>query len=342
MAEAPLRVPRTEREARIGAFLAAHRLGGAERRPLAGDASFRRYYRILLGDRSLVLMDAPPPEDVRPFLRIASLLAELGFSAPGVVGADEAAGLLLLEDLGDETYTRLLAQGADETALYGLAIDLLIELHRRLTAEAAAALPPFDDGRALREVELLLDWYWPAMAGEPAPPAVRESYRAAWRQVLPLRRLAPETMALFDFHIDNLLLLRDRPGVAACGLLDFQDAVRAPRPFDLVSLLEDARRDVRPELAAAMRERYLAAFPGLEREGFGTAYAVIGAQRNSRIVGTFARLRLRDGKPGYLAHLPRVWRLIEGDLAHRALAPLRAWFHEHLPPGRRGVPEGLR
>jgi hypothetical protein len=328
-----------DREARIARFLAAHGWGTAARRRLAGDASFRRYDRLEGGGRRAVLMDAPPPqEDVRPYMAVAGLLRNLGYSAPRVLAADAENGLLLLEDLGDDTYTRLLARGHDEAGLYALAVDLLIDLHRRFAPARHSGLAVFDDARALREVSLLLDWYWPATQEAPLTPELRDGYLAAWRAALPKRHAASDTLVLFDYHVDNLMLLPDRQGVAACGLLDFQDALIAPRPFDLVSLLEDVRRDVRAELAAAMRDRYLAAFPDIDRAAFDTSYAVIGAQRNTRILGTFTRLLLRDGKPAYLAFMARAWRLLAGDLGHPALAPVRAWFERHLPPGSRCAP----
>jgi aminoglycoside/choline kinase family phosphotransferase/GTP:adenosylcobinamide-phosphate guanylyltransferase len=332
--------PVSDRAKAIAAFLAQHGWSRAERRPLAGDASFRRYDRLTQDGKHAVLMDAPPPqEDVRPFLRIAELLHNLGYSAPRIYAADAAQGLLLLEDLGDDTYTRLLRTGHDERALYTLAVDLLIDLHHRFVPGRYAGLPPFDDARALREATLLLDWYWPATQDERLMPALREGFLAAWREVLPKRRAAPDTLVLFDFHVDNLMLLPGRNGIAACGLLDFQDAVIAPRPFDLVALLQDVRRDVSAGLAAAMRDRYLAGIGDLRAEAFDTSYAVIGAQRNTRILGTFTRLLLRDGKPGYLGFMPRTWKLLEADLAHPALAPLRAWFDAHLPPAARRAPE---
>jgi aminoglycoside/choline kinase family phosphotransferase len=337
-------VSRAARDAAIDAFVAAHGWNPAARRPLSGDASFRRYDRLIEGGRRAVLMDAPPPqENVRPFIKVARLLAGMGLSAPRIMAADEAAGLLLLEDLGDDTYTRLLAKGADERMLYMLAVDAVIELHRRLPDAARAELPRFDEARALREVSLLLDWYWPAMFGAPAPDDLRAAYVDAWQQVLPgvLSPTArvPHSMALFDYHVDNLLWLPERAGAAACGLLDFQDAVIAPITFDLVSLLEDVRRDVPAEIAAAGIARYLAAFPGLDGDAFAAAYSVIGAQRNCRIAGTFTRLWKRDGKPGYLKFMPRVWRLIAGDIAHPALAPVAQWFATHLPPEKRGTPD---
>jgi hypothetical protein len=329
-----------DRAKAIGAFLAQHGWGRGDRRPLAGDASFRRYDRLGMDGKQAVLMDAPPPqEDVRPFVRIAELLHNLGYSAPKIFAADVSQGLLLLEDLGDDTYTRLLRGGHDERALYTLAIDLLIDLHRKFVPARYAGLPPFDDARALREVSLLLDWYWPATQEERLTPALRESYLSAWREVLPKRRSAPDTLVLFDFHVDNLMLLPGRKGIAACGLLDFQDAVIGPRPFDLVSLLQDVRRDVSADLVRDLRQRYLEALPDLSAEAFDTSYAVIGAQRNTRILGTFTRLLLRDGKPGYLGFMPRTWRLLESDLAHPAMTPVRAWFDAHLPKESRRPPE---
>lgn len=331
---------RRDREAQIATFLAAHGWADAARRVLAGDASFRRYDRLEAADgRRAVLMDAPPPEDVRPWIAVDRLLGGLGYSVPKIFAADEAAGLLLIEDLGDDTYTRLLARGADEHRLYTLAVDLLIDLHRRFSPAIDPGLPRFDDSRALREVGLLLDWYWPATQEAPLPEEAREAYFAAWRAVLPLRHRVADSFAFFDFHVDNLLWLPEREGVAACGLLDFQDAVLAPQPFDLMSLVEDARRDVAPDLAAELRARYLTGFPDLDPEDFAVAFAVVGAQRHSRILGTFTRLLVRDGKSGYLIHMPRVWRQLEGNLAHPVLAPVRAWFEAHLPLAARRLPE---
>lgn len=329
----------TAREARIVRFLAVHGWGDADRRRLAGDASFRHYDRLERKGERAVLMDAPPPqEDVRPYMAVAELLRNMGYSAPRIFAADAEQGLLLLEDLGDDTYTRLFARGQDELKLYALAVDVLIDLHRKFSPARQSGLPKFDDARALREVSLLLDWYWPATHDALPAAERRDSFLAAWRAVLPKRTLVSDTLVLFDYHVDNLMLLPGRSGVAACGLLDFQDAQIAPRPFDLVSLLEDVRRDVRPDIAKAMRERYLAAFPNLDPAAFDTAYFVLGAQRNTRILGTFSRLLLRDGKPGYLAFMPRVWRLLTGDLVHPALAPVREWFDRHLPPAERRPP----
>jgi aminoglycoside/choline kinase family phosphotransferase len=331
------------READIAAFLAASGWAGAARRRIAGDASLRRYDRLSRDGDSVVLMDAPPPEeDVRPFVAVAGLLRRAGLSAPQILAADEARGLLLLEDFGDDTYSRLLAAGAAEAPLYELAVDVLAALRRAVPAAAVAALPAFDAPAILAGVERFVDWYWPAVAGAPASDTLRASFRGAWAEVLPRRHALPDGMALFDYHVDNLMLLRGRTGLAACGLLDFQGAVRAPLCFDLMSLVEDARRDLSPGLAPRLVARYRAAFPEDDAEAFATAWAVMGAQRHVRILGTFARLRARDGKAGYSRHMPRVWGYLEAAAAHPALAPVAAWLDAHLPPAWRGLPPALR
>lgn len=331
----------TERAQQIAAFLMAAGWGTAERQPVAGDASFRRYERVVRGGESAILMDAPPPrEDVGAFDAVAKLLLRLGLSAPRPYAVDRALGLMLLEDLGDCTFTRALAEGSDEAALYMLAVDVLIALHRRWpdASDAATWLPPYDEERLIGEAALLVDWYLPAMRSQPTPARERAAFIEAWRQVLPRVRATPETLVLRDYHVDNLMQLEDREGVTACGLLDFQDAVVGSVAYDLVSLLEDARRDVPTAIREAMLERYLAAFPQLHREPFLTAYAVLGAQRNTKIIGIFTRLDRRDGKPQYLQHIPRVWRLLEGELSHPLLASVKAWFDQTVPQRERAAP----
>jgi len=318
----------------MAAFLDTSGWGDVAAVPLAGDASFRRYYRLVGKAGGVVLMDAPPPqEDVGPYVVVAALLRDLGFSAPEVLAEDRAQGFLLLEDFGDDTYTRLLERGADEPTLYGLAVDTLIALQRAVFIHGAPTLPAYDTTRLLAEAALLVDWYMP-FAHE-----LREEYLALWRAVLPLAMVAPPTLVLRDYHVDNLMLLPGRPGVQGCGLLDFQDAVTGPPSYDLVSLLEDARRDVAAPLRRAMTERYLAAFPALDRSTFLRSAAILAAQRNCKILGIFTRLWKRDGKPQYLAHIPRVWHLLEEDLGHPALAPIARWFDRHLPPETRCRPD---
>jgi hypothetical protein len=233
-----------------------------------------------------------------------------------------------------------LRRGADEPALYTLAVDALTALQRAVAASGEPNLPAYDTGRLLDEAALLVDWYLPAVLGASMTGSLREEYLALWRAALPLAA-APcgRTLVLRDFHVDNLMLLPDRAAERACGLLDFQDAVLGPPAYDLVSLLEDARRDVPDSLRRAMTERYLVAFPALNRADFERSAAILATQRNCKILGIFTRLWKRDGKPGYLGHIPRLWRLVEHDLRHPALADIAGWLDRRLPPSARRIPD---
>jgi len=338
MAEGGAAISEDRRRAMTG-FLAAQGWAGKVPAILAGDASFRRYYRLAEGSRRAVLMDAPPPqEDVRPYVAVAKILQAHGFSAPEIYAEDRDRGFLLIEDFGDDTYTKLLAKGADEAALYTLAIDTLVALHRVVEAERLPELPLYDEERLLTEAALLVDWYMPAVLGTEVSAAARDGYLARWREVLPLAELPAPTLVLRDYHVDNLMLLPGRAAIKSCGLLDFQDAVRGPPSYDLMSLLEDARRDVPPALRGAMTERYLRQFPDLDHAHFRRSASILAAQRNSKIIGIFTRLWRRDGKPGYLGHIPRVWRLLEEDLREPALRPVADWLDRHLPAAARRVP----
>ena len=327
------------RDQQILSFIETHGWSRAKRQTLADDASFRRYDRLTLEGRSAVLMHAPPDkEDVRPFITIAAILRDLGLSAPKLYAQDPEHGLLLLEDLGDDTYTRVLATNPErEHSLYSLATDLLITLHSRFSQNLE--LPQYDDACLHSEANLLLDWYLPAVTGKKATDAVRQDYEVLWHRLFQLARVVPSTLVLRDYHVDNLMWLPRRPGFAACGLLDFQDAVIGPVTYDLVSLFEDARRDVPAALARKGLNHYLEAFPDLDPNALYMSYAILGAQRCAKILGIFTRLDKRDSKPDYLCHLPRVWRWLEADLAHPVLCELRAWFDRNLPPANRVIPE---
>lgn len=328
--------PTSGRSALRAAFIERAGWGDAQERLLAGDASFRKYFRLYRGGKTTVVMDAPPPEeDVRPFVRIGRHLSALKLSAPEILAVDEANGFLLLEDLGDDTFARMLGKGVDEQTLYAGATDVLVAIH---AAPDHGLLPGLGDykGEALIEAAMTLpEWYLPEATGKPLPPEEAEAYRAAWRSAL-AHQPAGDALLLRDYHKDNLLWLPERPGVRACGLLDFQDAQRGHASYDLVSLIEDARRDVSPSVHAACLDRYLGA-TGLDRADFRTGFALMAAQRHARIVGLFVRLLRRDGKPDYLPYLPRVWGQLERALQHEALAPVRAWVDRLLPPPLRQI-----
>ncbi|NKB18923.1 MAG: phosphotransferase [Alphaproteobacteria bacterium] len=333
-----------DRQALIESFLGQEGWGNARRTALTGDASFRRYHRLDENGRYAMLMDAPPPqEDIGPFLAIARHLTGLGYSAPQILAEDHEAGFILLEDFGDSTFTRLLAAGEDETALYLLATDVLIDLHKKPAAKAIPEnLPQYDSGKLLTESALLTDWFVPAATGKELSGPAAEEYQNRWRDALARSTGVPDSLVLRDYHVDNLMRLDGRDGIAACGLLDFQDALVGPVTYDLVSLIEDARRDVSPETAAAVTARYLAAFPDLDPDDFTSSMTVFGAQRHAKVIGIFTRLCVRDGKPIYLDHIPRVWRLLETACQHPDLAPIREWLDDHIPVGLRCIPEGLR
>ena len=332
----------TDRPERIRAFLARNGWKNARRSPLAGDASFRRYERLEQGNKRAMLMDAPPPkEDVRPFVAVARHLRALGLAAPEVLAEDPELGALILEDFGDATFARVLAERpTEERALYELATDVLVRLHRVAPAQAVPeGLAPYDHKRLLDEAMLLFDWYYPAVMGKRASVQAQREYVMAWlgTAFMGLSDLPP-TLVLRDFHVDNLMVRDAGEGIGRCGLLDFQDALQGPRAYDLMSLLEDARRDIAPELADAMLARYFAGFPDLDRAKFSSDFAILAAQRHAKVIGIFTRLLARDGKPDYLAHIPRVWRLLERRLDHPALAGVRDWLARHLPAAARAVP----
>ncbi|KAA5600453.1 tRNA (adenosine(37)-N6)-threonylcarbamoyltransferase complex ATPase subunit type 1 TsaE [Blastochloris sulfoviridis] len=377
---------RLKRVREIRVFLHAAGWGDAVRRPLAGDASSRRFERLSEPGRHAVLMDAParpdgPPvrgglpysriahlaETVTPFVAMAHALRERGLSAPDILAADLARGLLIVEDLGDGR----LVEGTPPrpiVARYRAAIELLAALHATplppcvpVAVRVDHILPRYDFDAFLIEVELLVDWYLP-FRGVVAEPGLREAFAALWREALgavigadngAATSDAPDhaattnaattngakndeaTWVLRDVHSPNLIWLEDREGLARVGLIDFQDAVIGPAAYDVASLAQDARVDVAEDVELALLGHYVAqrrgVDPAFDAKRFARDYAVLGAQRATKILGIFARLAKRDGKPLYLAHMPRVARYLGRCLAHPHLAPLKAWYAAHVP-----------
>jgi len=333
-----------DRAVEIDRFLGRTGWLTAHRSNLAGDASARRYLRLTNAGRTAVLMDAPPSAlQIAPFLLIARHLSALGYSAPAILAEDLKNGLILMEDFGDSTFNRVLQAGPDrEAELYRLAVDVLIALHRSPADRVLTdAMPDYQTDMLLEEVSRFLRWYVPAMRGESLPVAAERDFMTHWADALaPLQKL-PKTLVLRDFHIDNLVLLDNRQGAQRCGLLDFQDAVAGPGAYDLVSLLEDARRDIDVGLVTGLHQYYCdsLAITGTERTAFAQTCAVLAAQRHTKIIGLFTRLRVRDGKPAYLQHIPRVWKLLERNLCHPALSDLKNWLDAYLPDHNRGIPD---
>lgn len=319
----------TDRSHLIARFLKDAGWDGAKRANLAGDASNRSYDR--LEDTALgaaVLMNAPPEkgEDIRPFVKMTNWLLDVGASAPRILASDADAGLLLLEDFGDDLYARLCAKHpALETPLYTAAVDALVHLAK---APPPTDIAPYDAATYLREAQLLTDWYLPAATGQDTSSDRHAEFNHLITKAC--AGLEQSTVALRDYHSENLLWLADRDGIKRVGQLDYQDALLGHPAYDLVSLLEDARRDTSPALQTAMFDHYVTQ-SDVDRGAFRSAYNILGMQRNIKIIGIFARLCVRDGKPVYLKHMPRVWAHLQRDLTDPALKPLQDWVASHVP-----------
>ena len=312
-------------------FLARNGWGEAEILPLAGDASFRRYFRVVLGGVQAVLMDAPPPqEDPRPFIRVAKWLVQEGFSAPRILAAELESGLVLIEDFGGNRMREAVdARPSLERPLYRAVTELLVDL----AAKPAMAVAPYSLAEYQRELGLFIEWYCPAVDLTPDG----ASFAAIWSDLLApvLAAQSSPVTVLRDYHAENIMLIEGREGRDRLGLLDFQDALAGHPAYDLASMLQDARRTVSAETEAEMLAHY--ATLARPSQGFEAAYHVLAVQRNLKILGIFTRLWKRDGKPRYCAFQPRVWSYVERSLAHPALAPAKAWIDTHIPAEKRAA-----
>jgi tRNA threonylcarbamoyl adenosine modification protein YjeE len=353
---------RLERLREIDAFLTAEAPSTLSVRYLQGDASARAYARVSDTERGLILMDSPqmpdgPPirdglpysriahlaEDVTAFHAVADALGSYGMIVPTIRAFDHARGLLLIDDLGDLTFGRALQQGMNQKTLWSAAVDGLIALRsypppERLPIPGSTSqhvLSRFDRTALLIEVELLTDWYWPAIKGSAIPVDVNAEFLRLWNAQIDWLETLPLGWVLRDYHSPNLMWLDD----GRIGVLDFQDAMRGPWAYDVVSLLQDARLNVPEDIEQALLDHYRRQVaqrePDFDAAAFDTAYAVLGAQRNTKLLGIFRRLALRDGKTAYLAHIPRIWRYLERNLQHSALADIASWFDAHFPPAGR-------
>jgi tRNA threonylcarbamoyl adenosine modification protein YjeE len=359
---------RAERIGQVRAFLDESKYGKAERRRMVGDASTRIFERLTRNGETAILMNAPrkpdgPPvrdgkpysaiahlaEDTVPYVAVALALRERSVSTPAILHADTGRGLIIMEDLGTECVVAGDPPAPIEER-YAVAVDVLLSLHRRrLPAALPVApqieyrLPRYDAEAFLIEAELLLDWYL-LRAKAPASDAARAAFVARWRDALAPALAAPATWVLRDYHSPNLLWLGDRYDVGRIGVLDFQDTVIGPAAYDVASLLQDARVDIPETMEVALLSRYVRGRQDNDAEfdaaGFARLYATLAAQRATKILGIFARLDMRDGKPQYLRHIPRIWGYLQRSLAHPALAPLKTWYAANVPaPG--GVSSGV-
>ncbi len=336
---------------------------------LQGDASARSYARLSGGPAPALLMDSPAQSDgpvvrdgktysqlahlaetVHPFMAIANSLHEAGISAPELFAVDLDTGLLVLEDFGNQVFGDALKAGLDQATLWKAATDVLITLR----ADIADHTWTFPDGKHYRlpvfssdlmhtECALLLDWYWPYVKGAPAPDAARTEFKTLCRPLFDRASRSNHHWVLRDFHSPNLIWQPDEAGTARVGVIDFQDALRGPAEYDLVSLLQDARLDVPVDLGDSLFEHYCSEVATLAddyTEPFNPKetlfrFRALGAQRNMKILGIFARLAKRDGKPHYLSHVPRIWRYLARNLDHPELKALKVWVDCNFPRSNR-------
>lgn len=353
----------TDRTAERADFLNRAGWGDADARPLAGDASSRCYERLTRNGAHAVLMIAPPGAEepacppmaspaerkalgynalarlagpnLNAFTALSNSLRGAGLSAPEVYADDAKSGFALIEDLGDGLFARVIDE-TNETGLYHTAVDALLALNAAAPKRPRTddyVMMDYDEAALAAEAALLADWYWPLHKGAPMPDAQKAELAGLWAPLL-AELQPPHSFVLRDYHAENLLWLPERKGVEKVGVIDFQDALYGSAAYDLVSLLEDARRDVDPALAEAMRLYYIERAPQLgafDAVAFERDYAILAAQRNAKILGIFARLAKRDGKPRYLELLPRVEGHFRRDLARKGMESLKAFFARHLP-----------
>ena len=364
---------KSDRQNAMNTFLAASGWGDARVTPLPGDASTRRYARLAMKDRHAMLMDQPqgaesptaPPDadeetrkalgynavarlagaDCARFAAVAGYLRGHGLAAPQIHAADHAQGFVILEDLGDALFADVLADGGDEKVLYQAAVEVLAKMHATDAPASLSADKPlfaYDQTALIAETDLLIQWFLPLALERDATEAEFAEHRHLWKAVLSQIAGGRRVFVHRDYHAQNLLWLPERNGVERVGLIDFQDAVAGSTAYDLISLTEDARRDVSPELAEAATAHYLVAMKAqgtpVDEAAFRREMAIMAAQRNAKIVGIFARLYKRDGKARYLSLLPRVWGYLERDLSHPALVELRAWYDRMIPKSKRALP----
>lgn len=331
-----------EREPQIQQFLSAHGWGDCKRNPVQGDASLRRYERLFNGNSSAILMDAPPAhEDVRPFMAIGKYLCLNQLSAPTIYASDIENGFLLLEDFGDDVYGAVLSgnsplsDSVSEEELYRAAVDVLSSLH---SAAPFERLTKYDITKLLQETSMMVNWYLPVIMDDPTYiKKAQDEYIALWNDVLSRRQNLPEVVVLRDYHSPNLMWLPEREGIQKVGLLDFQDAVLGSPAYDLVSLLADARRDVTPDIVEPLLQHYLASQPHIDQDELLTSYSILGAQRNFKVIGFVTKKLYSENNENYLHLFPRMWRYLEDNLKHPALASIKAWLDRVVPEEMRDL-----
>jgi len=302
-------------------------------KPIKSDASFRKYFRVYIRNqkRNLLLVNSPKKtENNLGYLKATNIFEKINLSVPKIISFNISKGSFLIEDFGINTYTNSLKNGESEYKLYNLATDILIYINNQ-SKNLKKKLPQYTNKKLIEESMLFLEWYWPAIHKNKPKKDVVNEFIKIWNNLLNKNLRTKKVLVHRDFHIDNLFFLKDRKGLKACGLIDFQDAVIGPTSYDLVSLLEDARRNVNKKIIFKMYNKFVRKLSKKQKEDFVKEYKVLATNRHLKVIGIFTRLCKRDKKNSYLKHIPRLWKLIEYNLNFYSLSELNKWINEFFP-----------
>ena len=302
-------------------------------KPIKSDASFRKYFRVYIKNqkKKLLLVNSPKKtENNLGYLKTTSILEKMDLSVPKIINFDISKDFFLIEDFGINTYTNSLKNGESEFKLYNLATDILLHINKH-SKSLEKELPKYTNKKLIDEVLLFLKWYWPAIYKKPPKKRIINEFIKIWENLLNKNLKTKKVLVHRDFHIDNLFFLKNRQNLKACGLIDFQDAVIGPSSYDLVSLLEDSRRDVDKNIIAKMYRKFINKLSKKEKKNFTKEYEILAVNRHLKVIGIFSRLYMRDKKKSYLKHIPRLWRLIEQNLSFNSLSELNKWINNFFP-----------
>jgi aminoglycoside/choline kinase family phosphotransferase len=317
-------------------FLAQHNYLPEHLEFLASDMSIRQYYRLKQAQR--ILMDAPTPENPNQFIILAQYLQEQGLRTPLVYDHQLEHGFVWLEDFGDQTYSKILLQTPErEAELYHLAVNILQHLHQQAQRQPAF-IEEYTIDELLNEVGVFIDWYWPVTQTQSSYPKAKEDFLSAWQEVLLKMPFLPHSLVLRDYHVDNLMIVSGEHPLQQCGLLDFQDALWGPVVYDFISLIEDARRDVSPDLQEQLWNLFLKEVPLSQHVDYRLGATILGASRHVKVIGVFTRFALRRNRKDYLQHLPRLWNYLLKAFEQPVLEPVHNWFESYLPLSKQSIP----
>ena len=317
----------------ISDFLTSSGWASSQRDELEADASSRKYERLRSGSNQALLMICPPEgENIYEFIKVTDYLLEKKYSVPIIFSKDPKKGLLIIEDFGDTTFMKTAGKTVEASVLYSSALEVLIKMHSNRSRDwSRLKLPTYNTDLLLEELAIFCEWYLPNFLKTETLKTAIEDFQKIWVRLISEHLVLEPTLVLRDFHADNLFWLPKRKGEQKCGLIDYQDAVIGSPTYDLMSLLEDARRDIPIDLYNKIKGDYILAFPSLDVTKFNKEFALLSAQRHCKVLGIFSRLFQRDNRDKYLEHMPRVWRLLEKSCQSTILAPLEAWLNEFIP-----------